>query len=215
MKRLLCLLLVVLSLCSLCAYAETDYSFMDGMSIAELDALIAEAKSRRTKLANAASAGNPADLGMWTIRTEMDMFGLPTDNSYVVNRTSMNNMRWVSYGSTYTKLSVQIRAHKKDVRIHIFEWGDSALDGRVGGSTFTVHILDSNSVRHELKGRLPAKAIDGIRFDKQSAQLLIDILSAGGEIRFVVVDDHRGTTYYFTIKDSTGFANAYSQLTGK
>lgn len=214
MKKLLCLLLVVLSMCSLCAYAETDYSFMDGMSIAELDALIAEAQARRTKLANAASAGNPADLGMWTFKTEYDMFGLPTDNSYIVNKTKMTDISWVAYGSTYTKMAVEIRTDKNDIRIHIFKYGDSALNGGYGGDTFHVYILDSNNVRHTLYGTLPYKAIDGIRFNSQYEQELIDILSAGGTIRFVVVEDYSGTTYNFTIQDATGFANAYAQLMG-
>lgn len=215
MKKILCLLLVILSMCGLFAHADTDYSFMDGMTVAELEAVIAEAQKRIDAANKAHANANPDDLGIWTIAYYVDEFGLPTDIGYLTE-TDWTQGTFSNSAVTNRKLYTSFLIDTEDVAISLYEYGEDRVKNAYSKTVYyTVLMMDANGVRTSMKGYMISGG-NRIHFYEEDEAKILAALKLNGTIRFVITNsDHPTTKYNFTIENTSYFDNAYNKLLGK
>ena len=214
MKKILCILLAVLSLLGATAFAE-DFSFLDGMSVSELEAVITEAQRRIDAANNSYASANPNDMGIWAIGNYVDEFGLPT-NKYYLTEKNWTVGTFSNSAVTDRKLYISFLIDTKDIAISLYEYGDSRVKNSGSRTrTYDVIMMDNNGVRYSFTGYMYSGG-DRIHFDKADETKIINALSLNGTVRFVITESDRPTTKYKFVLESTAyFTNAYNVLLGK
>ena len=215
MKRLIAFVLMIAALFALCAAAcaEEDYSFLDGMSVEQLEALKKEIDKRIASAKSGAADADPENLGMWVLRWYVDEFKLPTDKGYITNSLYINGT-FSNSATTDSKLKVAVLVdYENDVSIFLYEYGDNRVKNSSSKNReyYTVTMMDNDGTRHSMKGYIFAGG-DRLNFDDEDEATIIEALSANGTVRFSIKEDDGMSSYLFAITDTSYFSNAYAKL---
>lgn len=217
MKRIIALALILVSLFSNVALAETaDYSFLDEMEIAELEALQNEVNKRINAAKKDSASANPSDLGMWTLKYFVDEFKMPTDEGYITN-SQMIAGTFSNSATTNSTLKVKLLVDTDgDVQIFLYEYGRSQVKNYYSDKKkyYDVVMLDNDGIRHYLEGFFYSNA-DRLMFNDEDNKTIIRALSANGTVRFAIQDSKGSDSYVFAIEDTSYFTNAYTALLKK
>lgn len=217
MKRMIAFLMVLVSLLATTSFAEvTDYSFLDGLSLTELEALQTEIDKRIVNARNSNAFADPSNLGMWELQYYVDEFKLPTDDGYIINSQYIEGT-FSNSATTDSKLYVEVLVDDAgDVCFFMYEYGRNLVKNSSSRNRayYDVIMMDNDGKRHTLRGHINSNG-DRLNFDDETDAKIIAALSANGTVRFSIQEDDGMDSYLFAIKDTSYFSNAYNKLMKK
>lgn len=207
MKKFLCILLIFVS-CFTVATAEEDYSFLDGMSLEQLELLSKEINTRiRAEKINMA-ATDPEEVGAWHTDYYTDEFNIPTDEKYIfmygTDGTFSNS------ATTDSELEAAIVVDKNRIAFTLVEYGRYLVKGSYRTMTYSVTVLDADGNKTNMSATLQ-KNDDKIYIDQKYKAKMLELLKQNGTLIFSIKDKY-GSSYLFMLEDTSFFENAYNAL---
>lgn len=214
MKRITVIILLVCALV-VTAFAEgTDYSYLDGMDMQQLEALQDEVEKRISALKAQQQTIDPNDMGMWGVYYYVDEFQLPTDEAYIRNKDWIVGTFSNSAASNRT-LKVKFLIDKSDLAIMLYEYGNNQVKNSYSKMKYyDVVVMAPNGTRYNLEGYYYSKG-DRMYFNSTDEATLLGILKQNGTVRFSIKKQDSLDSYVFTLEDSSYFTNAYNALVKK
>jgi hypothetical protein len=144
-------------------------------------------------------------IGVWEIKYFVDDFGDFTDERYITNINWIKG-KFSNSATENSKLNVMFLISKKDYTIKLFEYAKNNPLKQV--SKYTVLIKDKNDKVFELKAE---NLTDRLKFDKESKEVLHEILMEGGIIKFSINKEGSNNEYDFKFQ-ADGYDNVYGKL---
>lgn len=208
MKKILCIMLIFVS-CFTVAFAEEDYSFLDEMTLEQLQALSNEVNIRISKGKAAVAIANPEELGAWHIDYYVDEFNIPTDEKYIfmygANGTFSNS------ATTDSELEAAIVVDKNKIAFTLVEYGRYPVKGNFRKMTYSITVLDADGNKTNMSATLQEND-DKIYIDQKYKAKMLELLGKNGILIFSIKDKKYGSSYVFTLEDTSFFENAYNAL---
>lgn len=208
MKKFLCIMLIFAS-CFTAAFAEEDYPFLDGMTLEQLQSLSDEIDVRISKEKAAVAAANPEKLGAWKMDYYVDEFNIPTDKNYIfmygVDGTFSNS------ATTNSELEAAIVVDKDKIAFTLVEYGRYPVKGSFKKITYSITVLDTDGNKTNMSATLQ-KNDDKIYIDQKYKVKMLELLNKNSTLIFSIQDKKYGSSYVFTLEDTSFFENAYSAL---
>lgn len=198
-----------------CLASTFDYSFLDGMSVDELQDLQDEVGNRLSAARDNLEPGDSDDLGSWVIDCYVDEFDRDTDEQYIRGRfdgkfsnsaTSGSECDFLFFIDYYGDLPV--------LEVRLIEYGRHVVHASYDDDHYSILMADKNDVRTTLEGVM----IEGDRdivLIGDDAQAIIDALLDGGPVSFAITEDQDYgvvSKYILTIDDPSGLDNALKKL---
>lgn len=215
MKRFLMVVLVCVFVCmsAVSLASDIDYSFLDGMTLEQLEALKKEVASRITDAKTEKVSADPEELGMWSFWHYDDEFGLPTNENYIIG------FAWGTFSNsaaTNRSLSVHIIVDKKDIGFELYEYSNNLVKNFYSSKekVYNVAMMDSEGTVHRFSGYYKVNG-DKMYFSEENEKIIMKAFEQNGTVRFSITEERGGTSYSFEINDTSYFANAYNALMAK
>lgn len=205
------ILVVVLLLTNVVAIAETDYGFLDEMTLEEMVSLQKDIENRIIEAKKEKGAADLTDTGMWEIAYYVDEFRMPTDEAYIRN-AEMIVGTFSNSATTNSELLVRFIVDADSLAIILYEYGSSQVKNSYSSKSqdYDVTMMDANGKKHFLTGYIFSDS-DRIYFLSGDEEIVLNALKENGTIRFAITESDRKTnSYIFAIEDSSYFGNAYS-----
>lgn len=217
-----------------CIAATADYSFLDGMTVPELEALqeevggrLADAKSEEAaSSSDKGTSDDSDDFGVWEIEYTVDKFDRPTDESFIRLKKPIDGT-FSNSATTKSDCSFQIIIFPYDgtffVFIRIAEYGTKLVKSSFETQIYDVTVLDRNGNEYIFEGSM-SKGSDllFVNYEKDyfygaDEDELIefsDVVRDGGPIS-LYIEEHNGTSsYLFTLEDTSGLENTLNAISG-
>lgn len=157
-------------------------------------------------------AASLADSGnLWQIGHYVDEFNEVTGEefAYIDLTGTFSNS-----ATTNSELVVRIIVDFNDVEFYLLEYGNYKLTSLFNDPTYTIRIKDGSDILHTFTGIL-SKSTSRIILDTQYRDEMLDVLNAGGKIRFAITDDNSSSTKYnFVINNANNFENRWKVAAG-
>lgn len=218
MKKYLCVLLILCMFIPTCfaENAKVSDATLDSMTLEELNDLKTRVEKRIT--AKKASAADSADFtGIWQLKYFVDEFKQPTDQAYISNQLVEGTFS----NSAATNKMVQARflvqryKGKPWVELMLYEYGNYQVKNSGSKSVnYKVIMKDSKGKKTTMTATIYSNG-DRLTFTEADAQTIVDAFSQNGSVSFYVEENSKygyNDNYTFTIKDTSGFANAFKQV---
>ncbi len=213
MKRILSLLLgfALMSMCMITASAE-DYSFLDDMTLEELEDLQEEIEIRIIAAKIDAEAQNPSDTGNWDIRYYVDEFNNPTSEVYITNRLYIIGT-FSNSATTNSELKVVWLVDENDVAIKLLEYGNNVVKNSYEPTYYSILMLDPDGNKIKMSGTM-YKGSDRIYIDEEYEDTVLEALGQNKSVSFKITETgkYASSSYLFTMEDTSYFNNAYKLL---
>lgn len=213
MKKILALLAAVLLVCLTLgtALAEADYSYLDDMTLEEMQNLKTELEKRIEAAKKADAAANPDETGMWSVKFYVDEFGNPTSKGYITNKYWIKG-KFSNSATTNASLNVAFLIDKSDIAIKLYEYAGNNAVKAYSTTEYTVTMQDKNGKKYSFKAT-EYKNGDRLYLDSQGESYFLNAVRAGGPISIHIKENKYGlNTYLFTVEDPSYFDNAYNKL---
>ena len=203
----LSVLVIVISLLS-SAFAEADYSFLDNLNLAELEALQLEVNSRIAALQSQTEKASADDLGIWELRYYVDEFDIPTNDGYICNANLIEG-RNSGYGNI---ANLRLLIDMDGVSLALYNGFFTRVTNYYSTKKeYDVSFLDTNGKKYSMVGYYYSKE-DRMYFDYLDSLTIIDIICQIGEIRLSINEQNGVDSFLFVIPNASGFMNAYVKL---
>lgn len=152
------------------------------------------------------------DFGKWTLRYYVDEFDMPTDSAYICSKEyiigTFNNIV-----ANDALLEVQFIVDTESIGFILYEYGSNLVKNPANGNPKWFNItMRTPTETKELGTGWMGRGYDRVFFDRYDYGKIINALKAGGEVKFLVVDqDNTSTSYLFSV-DSSNFAELYENI---
>lgn len=188
--------------------AAEDLSFLKDYSIEELEDL----RDEIDRLIREKNSEGATGYGLWQITAVTDKFGRDTDQMIILP-TKVFAGEFSNSATSGSDLFVIIRIEYSGdgpmVLIKLLEYGDLVVH-HITEHWASLSVLDGNEEEHSFDA-LANEDGEWFKVLNTKAAELIEILLAGGEIMFYMVNDDIGiSTYSWTIQEDGGFQQCYS-----
>lgn len=214
MKRIISVILLICALLVTACAEGADYSYLEGMDLAQLEALQTEVEKRISSLKAQQQTLDPNDMGMWVVSYYVDEFQLPTDEAYI------RNAEWITgtfsnSAASNRALKVKFLIDKSDLAIMLYEYGNNQVKNSYSKMKYyDVVVMAPNGTRYNLEGYYYSKG-DRMYFNSTDEATLLGILKQNGTVRFSIKMRDSMDSYVFTLEDSSYFTNAYNAMMKK
>lgn len=208
--------ILVLSFFMFCTTAVADsvndYSYLDGMTLEQLNALKTEVESRISQAKAVVEQNDTDDLGVWELRYYVDEFNLPTSDGYLTNSLYVKGT-FSNSATTNSKLNVVWLIDKNDVAFKLYEYGHNLVKSSFDTTYYSILMLDPDGNRVYMSGKM-YEGSDRIFVDDEYESVVLDALKKNGSVTFRVEETgkYASSSYLFTMEDTSYFTNAYKKL---
>ena len=215
MKKLTAILLAMcLAACpAACLAEETDYSYLEDMSVKELKAL----RNAIDNILSSEDAGvATAKDSAWMVDYYVDEFDEPTDKAFVTNTDYLEG----TFSNKVTEDSYLLgffQIEEDKVCLKLYTYGEYPVTSLYDKETYyDVAVLDQRKDKHTYYGVMNANG-DAFfihdNLDNYSCAGFIEILKRGGTIK-LRIDDSKGYIYNLDV-NCNGFEDAFSEYLDK
>lgn len=206
-------LLITLPAIANSAIAETDYSFLNEMSIDELEALSDEIDTRISKAKATMGSSDPSNMGAWQVKYYVDEFNMPTSQGYITTKDYITGT-FSNSATTNSMLYVIWLIDGEDVAIKLAEYGRNVVKSSYDSTDYSIIMLDPDGKKISMSGTM-YKGGDRIYIDSQYESTVLEALKKNGSVTFKITEDgkYASSSYLFKMEDTSYFDNAYKALT--
>lgn len=197
-----------------CFAATADYSFLDDMTVSELEALRDEVEERLSD-ANSEEASDDQDIyGAWAIDCSQDEFGRKNGPQFIRLKEPVEGKFSNSF-TTNSDCLFQIFLSPLDendclIQLRIAEYGTQIVKATSGSQIYDVKVLDKDDIEHEFMFVM-LENDDTMGMGVTGLSEMNELLKSGGPISFLI-KDVENTSYLFTIEDTSGLEDALSAI---
>ena len=192
---------------------DADYSFLDGMSVEELESLKNEVQSRIDKMEADSQDSDSETYGKWEVRHYVDKFKRETDMKFISYADPIIG-EFSNSATTGSDLLVSLCVDPNGmVRVVLAEYESNVVKGVFDINDYEGVLLDKDGNEKKLTGSMEQDS-PNLWFTKDSSALVTASLSAGGPVSFYIEEksDYSSSDYLFTIEDTDGFDEAFAAI---
>ncbi len=212
MRRRLTAVIMILLIVSYSVIAlANDYSFLEGMTLEELEVLKKEIDSRINQIKEKTALSDTQETGIWIIKNYVDEFNNYTDEQYITTKEPIKGT-FNTMGITNGELSVTILIDLYSISFKLKIHSLSEVKSAFMDTNYKILMLDSAGQKTELSGVMYKGGDRVFLIDDLSNQFLQALLQ-GGAISFRIIEsDNELNNYYFKIEDASYFQNVAVQI---
>ena len=197
--------------------SESDYSFLDGMSVSELEELRDEVSERLDNAISKKGESDSDDFGIWEVRHSKDEFGREDkDNAYIVCNTEgeFSNSATINSECIYAIFAFPLEDGGAMIGIRMGEYGSHIVQASFETVSYSISVLDKDEEVHKMDGLMLEDDSIVYIIEDRGGDTLYDMLLAGGPISFSIKEtgDYATSSYRFTLEDTTGLSNAMASI---
>lgn len=150
--------------------------------------------------------------GAWELRYTLDEFELPTEDKYIVS--DFFEGKFSNSATSGSELSALVFCDTWYFSVRLLEYGGHIVNNPYSSARYyDIAVMAGNGEKYYMTGTM-VPGMSSIYFlEDGEADKMVEILKAGGTIRFAITDrDNTLTKYSFVITDASGFAEAFDNL---
>lgn len=152
------------------------------------------------------------NFGVWELNYYVDQFDMPTNDAYISNDKYFIGT-FSNSATNDSLLKVLFIVDKDGISFILYEYGSNIVKNPSYGDPKWYNItMRTATETKELRTGWLGRGNDRIFFDQGNYSTIINALKAGGEIKFLVVEEDNTTTSYLFTIDSSNFAELYENI---
>lgn len=201
--------------------SATDYSFLDGMSISELEELQDEISERLESASDDEVEDGFDDSNLWVIEYAVDEYGRELKDQPYAETYGFGEFSDSTTTDSFCVYTIRVVPFSHDeldagiVTISIDEYGTDRVQAVYETITYSIDIRDKNGGTHTTYGlMIGGTDMIAIFYSESDNVNLYELLLDGGPVNISMesTGDYAGSSYQLTIEDSSGLADVMASI---